>query len=80
MPARTIDPKLTERIAGAIADIRAGKMVILVDDEDRENEGDLSMAAAVRDARGHQLHGDARPRPHLRDARARSRSSASSCR
>jgi len=42
---RTIDPKLTERIAGGIADIRAGKMVILVDDEDRENEGDLTMAA-----------------------------------
>ncbi len=42
---RTIDPKLTERIAGAIADVRAGKMVILVDDEDRENEGDLMMAA-----------------------------------
>src|ERR1700735_4836975 len=40
----TIDPKLTERIAGAIADVRAGKMVILVDDEDRENEGDLTMA------------------------------------
>lgn len=29
----------------AIEDIRAGKMVILVDDEDRENEGDLAMAA-----------------------------------
>ena len=29
----------------AIADIRAGKMVIIVDDEDRENEGDLAMAA-----------------------------------
>ena len=43
--ARIIDPRLTERIAGAIADIRAGKMVILVDDEDRENEGDLTMAA-----------------------------------
>lgn len=42
---RAIDPKLTERIAGAIADVRAGKMVILVDDEDRENEGDLTMAA-----------------------------------
>src|SRR6202044_3650552 len=41
----TIDPKLTERVAGAIADVRAGKMVILVDDEDRENEGDLTMAA-----------------------------------
>jgi 3,4-dihydroxy 2-butanone 4-phosphate synthase/GTP cyclohydrolase II len=32
-------------IAEAIADIAAGKMVILVDDEDRENEGDLCMAA-----------------------------------
>jgi 3,4-dihydroxy 2-butanone 4-phosphate synthase/GTP cyclohydrolase II len=29
----------------AIRDIRNGKMVILVDDEDRENEGDLTMAA-----------------------------------
>jgi 3,4-dihydroxy 2-butanone 4-phosphate synthase/GTP cyclohydrolase II len=28
-----------------IADIRAGRMVILMDDEDRENEGDLVMAA-----------------------------------
>ena len=28
-----------------IAEIRAGRMVILVDDEDRENEGDLAMAA-----------------------------------
>ncbi|MCF8069046.1 MAG: bifunctional 3,4-dihydroxy-2-butanone-4-phosphate synthase/GTP cyclohydrolase II [Desulfobacterales bacterium] len=32
-------------IEQAIQDIRAGKMVILVDDEDRENEGDLTMAA-----------------------------------
>jgi len=29
----------------ALEDIRAGKMVILCDDEDRENEGDLTMAA-----------------------------------
>ena len=28
-----------------IEDIRQGKMVILMDDEDRENEGDLVMAA-----------------------------------
>jgi hypothetical protein len=28
-----------------IADIRAGRMVVLVDEEDRENEGDLVMAA-----------------------------------
>jgi 3,4-dihydroxy 2-butanone 4-phosphate synthase/GTP cyclohydrolase II len=32
-------------IADAIADIRAGRMVVVVDDEDRENEGDLTLAA-----------------------------------
>ena len=36
-------PHLT--IEQAIEDIKKGKMVILVDDEDRENEGDLTMAA-----------------------------------
>ena len=37
MPVATIEE--------AIEDIKAGKMIILVDDEDRENEGDLTMAA-----------------------------------
>jgi 3,4-dihydroxy 2-butanone 4-phosphate synthase/GTP cyclohydrolase II len=32
-------------VARAIDAVRAGRMVILVDDEDRENEGDLTMAA-----------------------------------
>nr|WP_298059037.1 bifunctional 3,4-dihydroxy-2-butanone-4-phosphate synthase/GTP cyclohydrolase II [uncultured Halomonas sp.] len=32
-------------IAELVEDIRQGKMVILVDDEDRENEGDIIMAA-----------------------------------
>jgi len=32
-------------IEAAIRDIRAGKMVVVVDDEDRENEGDFIMAA-----------------------------------
>jgi 3,4-dihydroxy 2-butanone 4-phosphate synthase/GTP cyclohydrolase II len=32
-------------IEEAIKDIKAGRMVILVDDKDRENEGDLTMAA-----------------------------------
>lgn len=32
-------------IENAIEEIKAGRMVILVDDEDRENEGDLCMAA-----------------------------------
>ncbi len=33
------------RIEEAIKEIRAGRMVILADDEDRENEGDLTIAA-----------------------------------
>ena len=31
----------------AVAEIRAGRFVILVDDEDRENEGDLVVAAEL---------------------------------
>src|SRR5262245_1386735 len=36
---------MLDRIEDAIEDIRAGRMVIVVDDEDRENEGDLVCAA-----------------------------------
>ena len=36
--------KLFDSIAAVVADLRAGKMVIMVDDADRENEGDLIMA------------------------------------
>lgn len=35
------------KIEAALEDIRNGKMLILVDDEDRENEGDLVMAAEL---------------------------------
>jgi 3,4-dihydroxy 2-butanone 4-phosphate synthase/GTP cyclohydrolase II len=41
---RSIEPPFTD-VPGAIEEIRAGRMVIIVDDEDRENEGDLTMAA-----------------------------------
>ncbi|TNF47327.1 bifunctional 3,4-dihydroxy-2-butanone-4-phosphate synthase/GTP cyclohydrolase II [bacterium] len=34
-------------IEGALDDIKAGKMIILVDDEDRENEGDFMVAAEM---------------------------------
>ena len=34
-------------IEEAIHDFKAGKFVIVVDDEDRENEGDLIMAAEL---------------------------------
>jgi len=36
-----------DSIEDAVSDIRAGKMVIVLDDEDRENEGDLVMAAQM---------------------------------
>ena len=35
----------TKRVKQAIEDIKSGKMVIMIDDEDRENEGDLVYAA-----------------------------------
>jgi 3,4-dihydroxy 2-butanone 4-phosphate synthase / GTP cyclohydrolase II len=40
-------PSEFDTIEAAVADIRAGKMVIVLDDEDRENEGDLVMAAQL---------------------------------
>ncbi|THG20706.1 hypothetical protein TEA_005813 [Camellia sinensis var. sinensis] len=39
--------KAFSSIPEAIEDIRQGKMVVVVDDEDRENEGDLIMAASM---------------------------------
>ena len=36
---------MLDRIEDAIEDIRKGKLVIVVDDEDRENEGDFIVAA-----------------------------------
>src|SRR3984893_8028327 len=41
---RTMEVPFTD-VPGALADIRTGRMVIVVDDEDRENEGDLTLAA-----------------------------------
>ncbi|HYO97048.1 MAG TPA: 3,4-dihydroxy-2-butanone-4-phosphate synthase [Polyangiaceae bacterium] len=40
-----IQPESLRHVQAALDDIRSGKMIILVDDEDRENEGDLCMAA-----------------------------------
>ena len=52
MPKKLLAPRSPAEIHTAIAsveaaleEIRAGRLVILVDDEDRENEGDLCMAA-----------------------------------
>src|SRR3982074_3296786 len=40
-----LERSMMDSIESAIADIRLGKMVVVLDDEDRENEGDLVMAA-----------------------------------
>jgi 3,4-dihydroxy 2-butanone 4-phosphate synthase/GTP cyclohydrolase II len=42
--ARSFEPPFTD-VPGAVAEIRAGRMVVVVDDADRENEGDLTLAA-----------------------------------
>ena len=47
---------MLDRIEDAIEDIRKGKMVIVVDDEDRENEGDFVVAAAPCYSRGDQFY------------------------
>ncbi|MCB1987672.1 MAG: 3,4-dihydroxy-2-butanone-4-phosphate synthase, partial [Burkholderiaceae bacterium] len=40
LPPASISP-----VQDIVAEMRAGRMVILVDEEDRENEGDLVLAA-----------------------------------
>ena len=37
---------MLDRIEDAIEEIRQGRLVIVVDDEDRENEGDFIVAAS----------------------------------
>ena len=44
MPNRPITAPFVE-VPDALAEIRSGRMLIVVDDEDRENEGDLTLAA-----------------------------------
>src|SRR3954453_23498591 len=41
---RILEAPFTD-VPGAVDEIRAGRMVVVVDDEDRENEGDLTLAA-----------------------------------
>jgi 3,4-dihydroxy 2-butanone 4-phosphate synthase/GTP cyclohydrolase II len=39
------DERVMTDVPGAVAEIQAGRMIVVVDDEDRENEGDLTLAA-----------------------------------
>lgn len=45
-PMVSMDTIQLDRIEDALEDIRQGKMIIVVDDEDRENEGDMICASA----------------------------------
>ena len=44
MPKKSLSP--FDSVEDVLADIASGKMVIVTDDESRENEGDLVMAAS----------------------------------
>ena len=59
MASRTSGQAGFAAVEAAIAEFRAGRFVIIVDDEDRENEGDLIIAAGIRHPRRDQLHGRA---------------------
>ena len=61
-------------------DLRAGRMVVIMDDEDRENEGDLIMAA--QNVRAEDINFMARfgARPHLPDADRASAAGSCACR
>ena len=61
----------------AIAQTAEGRMVVVTDAEDRENEGDLVVAAEFATAEVDELHGAPRPRPDLPGAR-RERAATSS--
>ena len=39
------DPTVMTDVPGALDEVKAGRMIVVVDDEDRENEGDLMLAA-----------------------------------
>jgi 3,4-dihydroxy 2-butanone 4-phosphate synthase/GTP cyclohydrolase II len=67
----TPSPVAISPVEDIVADMRAGRIVILVDEEDRENEGDLVLAADHVTPGSHQLHGALWPRPDLPDAHAR---------
>src|SRR6202021_1820963 len=43
-PNMSFQPPFTD-VPDALEEIRAGRMIVVVDDEDRENEGDLTLAA-----------------------------------
>ena len=58
----SVKPFGRESVVAAIAALKEGKPILVTDDEDRENEGDLIMAAEVCEARTERAPGRAAPR------------------
>ena len=52
----------------AITELQAGRMIVVVDDEDRENEGDLTLAAEFCTPEAINFMAKIRPRADLPDA------------
>ena len=67
-------------IPEAIEEFRAGRMLVVVDDEDRENEGDLTMAAEIVTPEVINFMARARARPDLPAAQRRSAATRCICR
>ena len=67
-------------ITDIIEDFKAGRMVVLVDDEDRENEGDLVFAADFVTPEKINFLAKIRPRPGVHADHRRARASACSSR
>ena len=49
----------------ALEELRAGHLILTIDDPDRENEGDLDLRGTVCHDRERQLHGDPCQGPDL---------------
>ena len=64
----------------AIEDIREGKMVVVVDAADRENEGDLTIAAQFATPEAIDVHGEGGARAHLPVPHRATGSTSSACR
>jgi len=65
-----------DAIDDVVSDVAKGKIVIVTDDADRENEGDLVIAAEKVTPEAGQFHGDARTRFDLRADLERTRRAA----
>ena len=74
------EPVRLDTVERAVADIAAGRPVVVVDDEDRENEGDLVVRGVQGDARAARVHGAAHVRGGLRADGGRGARPARSCR